>query len=90
MAEYLSHVVGVSDEEILVAARLHDTIEDTKTALNEIAEHFDERRVELVLECTDDKLLEKVERKPLQIFTAPKKSKAMELSRSSSQTRRAT
>jgi len=65
VAEYLSHVGGVSDEDILVAALLHDTIEDTNTAPNEIAEHFGERVLELVLECTDDKSLEKAERKRL-------------------------
>ncbi|MEM7558218.1 MAG: HD domain-containing protein [Planctomycetota bacterium] len=74
VAEYLSHVGGVSDEDILVAALLHDTIEDTNTAPSEIAAHFGERVLELVLECTDDKSLEKAERKRLQIVTASKKS----------------
>jgi len=74
VAEHLATVGKVSDEDILMAALLHDTIEDTETSEEEIAERFGEAVMELVLECTDDKKLEKLERKRLQIVNAPKKS----------------
>ncbi len=74
VAEYLQRVGGVSDESILIAALLHDTIEDTDTTESEIRDAFGETVLKLVLECTDDKRLEKAERKRLQIVNAPKKS----------------
>ena len=74
VAEFLQRVGGVSDESILIAALLHDTIEDTDTNESEIRDAFGETVLKLVLECTDDKRLEKAERKRLQIVNAPKKS----------------
>ena len=74
VAEYLQRVGGVSDESILIAALLHDTIEDTDRTESEIRDAFGETVLKLVLECTDDKRLEKAERKRLQIVNAPKKS----------------
>lgn len=74
VAHYLAEVGGVEDEEILIAALLHDTVEDTDTTAEEIAEHFGQRVAGLVMECTDDKQLPSTERKRLQIVNAPKKS----------------
>lgn len=74
VAEHLARVGGVTDEDVLVAALLHDTIEDTGTTAEEIESSFGSRVVAIVLECTDDKRLEKAERKRLQIVNAPKKS----------------
>lgn len=74
VAEHLSSVGGISDETILIAALLHDTIEDTNTTKGEIEEGFGKEVLRLVLECTDDKSLDKMERKRLQIVNAPKKS----------------
>ena len=74
VAELLCSVGGVEDEPILIAALLHDTIEDTETSEQEIAEAFGSQVLSLVLECTDDKSLKKQERKRLQIVNAPKKS----------------
>lgn len=65
---------GVEDPEVLVAALLHDTIEDTETSLGDITERFGERVGQLVLEVTDDKSLPKAERKRLQVQNGPKKS----------------
>ncbi len=74
VAEHLASVGGVTDEAILIAALLHDTIEDTDTTQEEIQEAFGEEVLGLVMECTDNKLLEKMERKRLQVVNAPKKS----------------
>ncbi|MFN9434744.1 MAG: HD domain-containing protein, partial [Planctomycetota bacterium] len=73
VAEHLARIGGVSDEDVLIAALLHDTIEDTQTNYQEIADLFGIRVASIVLECTDDKSLEKAERKRLQIVIAPKK-----------------
>jgi GTP diphosphokinase / guanosine-3',5'-bis(diphosphate) 3'-diphosphatase len=64
----------VSDEVILLAAALHDTVEDTKTTFEELEEHFGLEVTGLVRELTDDKSLEKMERKRLQVEHAPQSS----------------
>jgi guanosine-3',5'-bis(diphosphate) 3'-pyrophosphohydrolase len=74
VANHLADVGQVSDEDILVAAILHDTIEDTETTEQELRALFGEAVARLVLECTDDKRLPKAERKRLQILNAPHKS----------------
>lgn len=65
---------GIEDTEVLMAAILHDTIEDTETTAQELNERFGERVCALVLEVTDDKTLGKIERKRLQVVKAPTKS----------------
>lgn len=74
VTELLWRVGGVRDINTLVAALLHDTIEDTATTSEEIRAEFGEDVLRLVLECTDDKSLPKAERKRLQIVNAPHKS----------------
>ena len=81
---YINHPIKValtlmeigkeSDPDLLVAAILHDTIEDTETHPNEIAEKFGRTVLDIVLEVTDDKTLPKEERKRLQVSNASKKS----------------
>jgi (p)ppGpp synthase/HD superfamily hydrolase len=72
-------VGGISDQAILQAAVLHDTVEDTKTTLQEIEDVFGAAVAGIVLECTDDKTLTKEQRKLLQIKNAPHKSKAAKI-----------
>jgi len=74
VAQLLWEVGGVRDVNVLLAAILHDTIEDTNTGPEEILESFGEEVLSLVLEVTDDKSLPKAKRKRLQIETAPDKS----------------
>jgi len=74
VAQLLIEVGGVYDIDIIMAAILHDTIEDTKTTQDELFEEFGEKVTEYVLEMTDDKTLEKKQRKLLQIQNAPHKS----------------
>jgi GTP diphosphokinase / guanosine-3',5'-bis(diphosphate) 3'-diphosphatase len=57
----------VSDEATLLCAVLHDTVEDTDTTFLELEQHFGHEVADLVRELTDDKSLEKAERKRLQI-----------------------
>jgi (p)ppGpp synthase/HD superfamily hydrolase len=55
------------DIEIIAAAVLHDTIEDTATSYGELAQVFGERVANMVAEVSDDKSLDAAERKRLQI-----------------------
>lgn len=71
VAALLSEVGGVEDFDVLIAALLHDTVEDTGTTREEIAERFGERVAGIVAEVTDDKSLPKERRKELQIEHAP-------------------
>lgn len=65
---------GIADSEILAAALLHDTVEDTDTSFEELEVTFGARVTAIVAEVTDDKALPKSERKRLQIEHAPHKS----------------
>lgn len=67
VATVLAAEGGVSDEATLLAAALHDTVEDTKTTFEELEEHFGLEVAGLVREVTDDKLLDKKVRKELQV-----------------------
>lgn len=67
----LANVGGITDLETLQAGMLHDTIEDTDTTADELEAYFGTGVRSLVLELTDDKGLEKQERKRLQIEHAP-------------------
>ena len=67
LAEVLAGEGGVADLEVLAAALLHDTIEDTATSFEELREHFGARIAGIVAEVTDDKNLPKAERKRLQV-----------------------
>jgi GTP diphosphokinase / guanosine-3',5'-bis(diphosphate) 3'-diphosphatase len=71
VAALLASAGGVDDTDVLTAALLHDTVEDTGTTREEIAERFGPRAADIVMEVTDDKSLPKQERKRLQIEHAP-------------------
>jgi guanosine-3',5'-bis(diphosphate) 3'-pyrophosphohydrolase len=75
VAALLADVGGVTDEDLLVAALLHDVVEDTPTEPEEIASIFGAAVRGYVAEVTDDKSLPKEERKRLQIEHAPSLSK---------------
>ena len=61
---------NVEDPEVLAAALLHDTIEDTNTSLEELEIVFGYEIAVIVNECTDNKKLNKLERKQAQIAHA--------------------
>ncbi|KAK0095886.1 hypothetical protein PV326_007123 [Microctonus aethiopoides] len=74
---YINHPIGVAniltqegdvtDPVVIVAAILHDTVEDTDTTIEEIEREFGPEVRLVVSEVTDDKTLPKEERKRLQI-----------------------
>jgi len=75
----LTNIGMVEDFNILIAAALHDTIEDTETTKEEIIELFGDEVCKMVLELTDDKSLPKAERKQKQIEHAPNLSHGAKL-----------
>ncbi len=75
VARLLAEVGGIQDEDVLVAAVLHDTVEDTGTTPSELEAAFGPVVRGLVAEVTDDKSLPKAERKRLQIVHAPTMSR---------------
>ena len=79
VAELLWRIGGVRDVPVIVAALLHDTLEDTETIPEELAEAFGQTVLGLVRELTDDKRLPKEERKRLQVEHAPGKSPGAKL-----------
>jgi GTP diphosphokinase / guanosine-3',5'-bis(diphosphate) 3'-diphosphatase len=67
LANVLANEGGVEDERVLIAAVLHDTIEDTETTEQELTREFGQEVTAIVLEVTDDKTLPKAERKRRQV-----------------------
>jgi guanosine-3',5'-bis(diphosphate) 3'-pyrophosphohydrolase len=76
VADILWRIGSVRDIETIVAAILHDTLEDTDTTPSEIEALFGREVLSLVQEVTDDKTLPKKERKRLQVVNAHHKSAA--------------
>ena len=74
VAEIISEIGNIEDPEVLAAALLHDTIEDTETTIDELIDNFGQRVCSLVEEVSDDKTLPKQTRKDLQIQHAPQLS----------------
>ena len=79
VAEILWNIGEVREMTVLVAALLHDVIEDTETAPDEIAGRFGDEVLSLVLEVTDDKRLPNSKRKELQVLHAPGLSRGAKL-----------
>jgi guanosine-3',5'-bis(diphosphate) 3'-pyrophosphohydrolase len=67
VAMLLADVGDVDDTDVLAAAILHDTLEDTETTPAELETAFGRRVRALVQEVSDDKSLAKAERKRRQI-----------------------
>lgn len=65
---------GIDEEDILVAALLHDTVEDTSASFEELEANFGSRIKAIVEELTDDRSLPDEERKRRQVQTAPSAS----------------
>ncbi|XP_033231271.1 guanosine-3',5'-bis(diphosphate) 3'-pyrophosphohydrolase MESH1 [Belonocnema kinseyi] len=86
---YINHPIGVAnilikegkvyDTTVILAALLHDTVEDTDTTFDEIEQEFGKDVRKVVEEVTDDKNLAREERKFLQIKHAPGSSRRAKL-----------
>ncbi|GBE07745.1 GTP pyrophosphokinase rsh [bacterium BMS3Bbin11] len=74
LIDVLCNEAGISDTNVLCAAALHDTIEDTKTTAAELTQYFGQQICTIVLEMSDDCNLCKTERKKEQIRRAPELS----------------
>jgi guanosine-3',5'-bis(diphosphate) 3'-pyrophosphohydrolase len=76
---YINHLLEVAsllaaangDQETIIAALLHDSVEDQKISPETIAEQFGGNVAGIVLEVTDDKSLSRETRKAAQIGSAP-------------------
>ena len=79
LANVLANEGGVTDVVVLSAAVLHDTIEDTNTTAEELTAIFGAKITATVLDVTDDKSLDKHDRKQRQIEHAPHISKEAKL-----------
>lgn len=79
VADMLWRIGSVREMPTILAAILHDTLEDTDATPAEIAGLFGNEVLALVEEVSDNKALPKDERKRLQIVTAPHKSTGAKL-----------
>jgi (p)ppGpp synthase/HD superfamily hydrolase len=79
VANLLALVTDGADAELVAAGWLHDTVEDTETTREELAQKFGERVAALVVEVTDDMSLPKPKRQQKQIEDAPHKSPGAKL-----------
>ena len=71
LASVLIEEAGVRDTTVLMAAILHDTLEDTETTPAELAALFGGEVRDIVMEVTDNKKLKKRKRKELQVKHGP-------------------
>jgi guanosine-3',5'-bis(diphosphate) 3'-pyrophosphohydrolase len=71
VATLVANVGGVDDVDALIAAVLHDVIEDTPTTADEVSERFGERVCRFVLALSDDKSLPRKRRRELALAELP-------------------
>jgi len=79
VASLVAEATAGSDSELVVAALLHDAMEDQGVERQTIVAAFGERVASIVSEVTDDKSLPKAERKRKQVASAPGKSPAAKI-----------
>jgi HD domain len=82
---YVNHLIEVvdlvvqatdnADMDMVIAALLHDVVEDTPTSYEEVAASFGERVAEIVRENSDDMSLSKAERRRARIAAMALKSR---------------
>jgi (p)ppGpp synthase/HD superfamily hydrolase len=86
---YINHLLEVAclvttategrEPDVVIAALLHDSVEDQGIAIDSIAGAYGRKVADIVAEVTDDKSLPKAERKRLQVETAGHKSREARL-----------
>jgi guanosine-3',5'-bis(diphosphate) 3'-pyrophosphohydrolase len=66
-ANILCNEAHITELNVICGALLHDTVEDTETTAAELESEFGQDICNIVMEVTDDKSMDKQERKQLQI-----------------------
>lgn len=79
VASLVTQATGGTDPDVVIAALLHDAVEDQGVTAEAIASEFGQQVADIVMEVTDDKSLPKAERKRKQVESAPKKSREAKL-----------
>jgi (p)ppGpp synthase/HD superfamily hydrolase len=79
VASLVTQATDGTDPNVIIAALLHDAIEDVGVTSEIITSQFGQHVADIVVEVTDDKSLPKAERKRKQVESAPKKSREAKL-----------
>jgi (p)ppGpp synthase/HD superfamily hydrolase len=79
VASLVTEATAGTEPDVVIAALLHDAIEDQGVTAETIASEFGKHVANIVMELTDDKSLPKVERKRLQVENASQKSRQAKL-----------
>ena len=74
VASLVAEATGGTDPNLVIAALLHDAVEDQEVTVEGLASEFSQHVAEIVMEVTDDKSLPKEERKRKQVENAGRKS----------------
>jgi guanosine-3',5'-bis(diphosphate) 3'-pyrophosphohydrolase len=74
VASLVTEATGGTDANVVIAALLHDAIEDQGVTPEMLASEFGNHVADIVMELSDDKALPKDERKRRQVENAGKKS----------------
>lgn len=75
VASLVAEASGGSEPDLVIAALLHDAIEDVGVTEEQVTQQFGARVAGIVMEVTDDKSLPKAERKLRQVASAGHKSR---------------
>jgi (p)ppGpp synthase/HD superfamily hydrolase len=79
VASLVTEATGGTDPNVVIAALLHDAVEDQGVTSETHANEFGQHVADIVMEVTDDKTLPKDERKRRQVENAGKKSREAKL-----------
>src|ERR1700722_14735124 len=71
VAQLVSSALPETDTNLVMAALLHDVVEDSDVSKDDLIQRFGQDVADLVAELTDDMSLPKPERRRLQIEHAP-------------------
>ena len=75
VASLVTEATGGREPDLIIAALLHDAVEDVGVTKEQVAQQFGEKVAGIVMEVTDDKTLPKAERKLRQVASAGHKSR---------------
>jgi (p)ppGpp synthase/HD superfamily hydrolase len=79
VASLVTEATGGTNPNLVIAALLHDVVEDQEIPSETIVREYGKQVADIVMEVSDDKTLPKDERKLRQIEAAPKKSREAKL-----------